>query len=190
MAAVEIEESELATLQAGRKLLEQINGDPKTRSLLTKAIKAHYPNTRTEEDIAAEVAQPYIEEVKGISAQLQAQLDKLTERDKADADGRALGTMNAAFDRLRTTSGYNDDGIENIKKLMVERNIPDPEAAAALFERLNPAPPQGRSSWEPDSWNFKENAVDNDIEGLFRDPELWGDKMIGKILLEERSKAA
>jgi hypothetical protein len=32
-------------------------------------------------------------------------------------------------------------------------------AAAALHERLNPTPAQTRSSWEPDSWNLKEEAV-------------------------------
>jgi len=177
-------------LQAGRKLLEQINGDPKTRSLLTRAIKAHYPNTRTEEDIAAEVAGPYIEEVKGISAKLQEQLDALTTERTASANERAREQTTAAFDRLRQAHGYNDDGINAIKQLMVDRSIGDPEAAALLFEKQNPQPDQTRSSWEPASWDLKNNAVDYDLEGLWADPEKWSDKMIGKVLLEERSKNA
>lgn len=190
MAAVEIDDAELATLQAGKKLLEQINGDPKTRSLLTKAIKAHYPNTRTDEDVAAEVAQPYIERVEGVATKLQEQLDALTAERTAAADARAKGDMSSAFDRLRQTYGYNDDGIDRIQKLMIERNIADPEAAAALHERLNPTPAQTRSSWEPDSWNLKEDAVDHDVAGLFSNPDLWADKRIGQILMEERTKAA
>lgn len=188
--AIEIDESELKVLQASKQLLEQINGDPKTRSLLTKAIKAHYPNTRTEEDIAAEVAQPYVDEVKGISAKLQEQLDALNAERAENAKQRGLNEMQEAFDRLRKSNGYNDDGINSIQKLMVDRNIADPEAAAALFERLNPPPAQTRSSWEPNLWNFKEDAVDYDVQGLFANPEKWEDAMIGKVLTEERGRNA
>jgi len=74
-----------------------------------------------------------------------------------------------------------------VKRLMVDRSIPDPEAAAALFERLNPTPVQTRSSWEPDRWNLESDAVDHDVAGLFANPDKWEDAMIGKILIDERS---
>ena len=188
MAEIVIDDTQLAALQAAQKLLEQINGDPKTRPLLTKAIKAHYPNTRTEEDIAEEYAAPIREEVKQSLSKVEEMLAKIAERDAKENETRTLSQMEASFSRLRKAYGYNDEGIDKIKALMVDRSIPDPDAAAALFEKLNPAPVTTRSSWEPDSWDLKNNAVDTDIAGLFANPEKWGDEMIGKVLLEERSK--
>lgn len=190
MAEVVIEDTQLAALQAAQKLLEQINGDPKTRPLLTKAIKAHYPNTRTEEDIAEEYAAPIREEVKSSISKMEEMMNKLAEREAKENETRTLSQMESAFSRLRKTYGYNDEGIDKIKALMVDRSIPDPDAAAALFERMNPVPVVTKSSWEPQTWDLKNNAVDTDLAGLFANPEKWGDEMVGKILLEERAKGA
>lgn len=190
MAEVIIEDTQLAALQAAQKLLEQINGDPKTRPLLTKAIKAHYPNTRTEEDIAEEYAAPIREEVKSSISKMEEMMNKLAEREAKENETRTLSQMESAFSRLRKTYGYNDEGIDKIKALMVDRSIPDPDAAAALFERMNPVPVVTKSSWEPQTWDLKNNAVDTDLAGLFANPEKWGDEMVGKILLEERAKGA
>jgi hypothetical protein len=190
VAEVIIEDTQLAALQAAQKLLEQINGDPKTRPLLTKAIKAHYPNTRTEEDIAEEYAAPIREEVKSSISKMEEMMNKLAEREAKENETRTLSQMESAFSRLRKTYGYNDEGIDKIKALMVDRSIPDPDAAAALFERMNPVPVVTKSSWEPQTWDLKNNAVDTDLAGLFANPEKWGDEMVGKILLEERAKGA
>lgn len=188
MAEVVVDEAQLNQLNAAQKLLEQINGDPKTRTLLTRAIKHHYPNTRTEEDIAEEYAAPIREEVKASLNEVKEMLGKLSERERRDDEQRTLASLDTAFSRLRSTYGYNDDGIDKIKSLMVDRSIPDPEAAAALYERLNPAPVETRSSWEPDGWNLRDDAVETDVQGLFSDPERWADKEVGKILLDIRSQ--
>jgi hypothetical protein len=188
MAEVVIDEAQLNAMQAASKLLEQINSDPKTRPLLTKAIKAHYPNTRTDEDVAEEVARPYIEKVEATASKLEEMFSKMAEREARDSESRALSQLDSSFSRLKSTYGYNDEGIDKIKALMVDRSIPDPEAAAALFERQNPKPTETRSSWEPDSWNLREDAVAVDVQGLFADPDRWADKEVGKILFDIRSQ--
>ena len=191
MASVELDEGEYNTLVAALKLLETLNGSRETRSLLTKAIKVHFPQTTTDEEVAAEVAKPYIEKVESTAAALQERLDAIDAREKALADKQATDAFDSAFNRLRSQHGYNDDGIDKVKRLMVDRNIPDPEAAAALFEKLNPPPPViARSSWEKDRWDLDTDAVDVDVKGLFANPDKWEDEAIGRILVEERSKAA
>jgi hypothetical protein len=187
MSEVVLDEGELNNLVAAKKLLEQINSDPRTRPLLTRAIKAHYPNTRTDEDVAAEVARPYIEEVRQTKAQLESMFNTLAERDALDAEHRTLSQLDKSFQRLKKTYGYNDEGIDKIKSLMIDRSIPDPEAAAALFEKQNPKPQETRSSWEPDGWDLKDSAVDNDVAGLFANPEKWADREVGKILMDIRN---
>ncbi len=189
MAETVIDDAYLAKLQAAEKLLEQLNSDPKSRKHLTAGIKQHYPQTRTEDDIAEEFAAPIREEVKASLSKVEEMLSKLDQREQRDAEMRTLADLDKAFGRLRQDYGYNEDGIDKIKSLMVDRSIPDPEAAAALYERLNPAPSETRSSWEPDGWNLRDDAVETDVQGLFTDPDRWADKEVGKILLDIRGQA-
>jgi len=186
--AVELDEADYNSLIAAKKLLEQLNGDPKSRKHLTAGIKQHYPNVRTDEDVAEEVARPHVEKVEVGLSRMEEMLAKLAERDAKAEEQRTLSSLDASFSRLKRSYGYNDEGIDKIKALMVDRSIPDPDAAAALFERLNPAPVQTRSSWEPDSWNLRDDAVETDVQGLFADPDRWADKEVGKILLDIRSQ--
>jgi hypothetical protein len=190
MADVVVDEATLNSLVAAKELLERINASPKTRPLLTRAIKEHYPNTRTDEDVAEEVARPYIEKVEATASRLQQKLDALDAREARAAERETIDQMEASFARLRKSYGYNDEGIEKIKALMVDRNIPDPDAAAALFERQNPPAAETRSSWEPDSYDIRNNAVDVDVQGLFADPEKWADREVGRVLLDIRSQNA
>ena len=189
MAETVIDDAYLAKLQAAEKLLEQLNSDPKSRKHLTAGIKQHYPQTRTEDDIAEEFAAPIREEVKASLSKVEEMLSKLDQREQRDAEMRTLADLDKAFGRLRQDYGYNEDGIDKIKSLMVDRSIPDPEAAAALYERLNPAPSETRSSWEPDGWNLRDDAVETDVQGLFTDPDRWADREVGKILLDIRGQA-
>ena len=189
MAETVIDDAYLAKLQAAEKLLEQLNSDPKSRKHLTAGIKQHYPQTRTEDDIAEEFAAPIREEVKASLSKVEEMLSKLDQREQRDAEMRTLADLDKAFGRLRQDYGYNEDGIDKIKSLMVDRSIPDPEAAAALYERLNPAPVDTRSSWEPDGWNLRDDAVETDVQGLFTDPDRWADREVGKILLDIRGQA-
>lgn len=187
MADMTIDEGHYAQLQAAAKLLEQLNGDPKSRKHLTSAIKVQFPNTRTEEDIAEEFAAPIREEVKTSLSKVEEMLTKLTERETREAEQRSMQALQSSLDNVKQRYGFNDEGMDKIKALMVDRSIPDPEAAAALFEKLNPAPVVTRSSWEPDNYDIRNDAVENDVAGLFADPDRWADREVGKILLDIRS---
>lgn len=183
----EISEQQLQVLTNGMKLLEEMSTRPDTRRAFEKMVKTIKPEIETTEDIAAAAAAPYVEQLEATNKKLDdflaAQAEAKTTQEQADAD-RA---RDAAFDRLKA-QGYTEDGLTQIKAMMVDRKIADPEAAAALFDRLHPAPEPGQTSpWEPNYLNIKEEAVDHDIEGLFKNPDTWADKRIGQILLEERS---
>jgi hypothetical protein len=189
MAEVVIDEAELNTLVAAKKLLEQLNGHKDTRPMLQRAIKVHHPEVQTEEDVAEQYAAPIRSEVQQSLSKIEERIAALDAREARVKEQDTLLEMQSSFGRLKEQFGYNDDGIEKIKQLMVDRSIPDPEAAAALFERLNPAPVETRSSWSPDRYNFENDAVDHDVKGLFENPDKWEDAMIGKVLLDERKHA-
>lgn len=181
----EISDEQLAIFQRGMTLLQTLSTNPKTRRQFEGALKVIHPEIETSDDVAMEVAKPYVEQIAGLEGKLTEFLDgQKAERESAE-QRRADDETRDAFSRL-SKQGYTDDGLEKIKGLMVDRKIADPEAAAALFDRQNPKPPEGVASWEPDSWNLEERAVGNDVAGLFKNPDRWADAEVGNVLNEIR----
>lgn len=181
----EIDDSQLETLQRGFALLQKLSTNPKTQRAFEGVLKLDNPELQTTDDLAASVAKPYLDKVEAVASSIEDRLKALDEREAKAKDAQELRETDEAFGRLRT-AGYQDDGIDKIKQLMVERRIADPEAAAALFDRQNPKVDNRPSAWEPDSWNYHENAVDNDMDGLLKNPDKWADKQVALVLNEMR----
>jgi len=183
----EIDDAQLATLQRGMELLTQLSQNPATRREFERSVKKLRPEIETADDLAESYAAPVREEIKTVTSKIDAFLDAQAKREADAATAAADRTAEEAFGRLQK-AGYTTEGLETIKGLMVQRNIADPEAAAALFDKLNP-PQQldGGGAWEPASYDIKSNAVDRDVEGLFADPEKWGDREVYNVLREMRS---
>jgi hypothetical protein len=184
----EVDDAVFEQMQRGMALLQTLASDPKSKRDFERVVKKIRPDVQTTDDVAEEIAAPYVAQIGELSGQMKAFLTAQEERDAKATENQQIAAMNEAFGRLRS-QGLQEEGEEAVKKLMVDRNIADPEAAFALFERQNPKPAPGAASWEPDSWNFRERAVDTDIDGLYSDPDLWGDKMVGKVLSEMRQVA-
>ena len=94
--------------------------------------------------------------------------------------------MESAFQKIRDRESIQEKGEQEIRQLMLDRNIADPEAAFALWERNNPKPSQETASWEPDSWAYDQKAVAVDVEGLFKAPDRWADQEVSNVLREMR----
>lgn len=184
----EISDETLAQLQKGMALLQKLSTDPTTRRDFERVVKKAHPEVETSDDVAAEVAKPYVEKIEAMGNQLSEFLTSQQKRDQEAADARQLSEMDTAFGRLRS-QGLQDEGVEHVKKLMIERNIADPEAAFALFERQNPKPATSAASWEPDSWGITENPVERDVKGLFESPDRWADVEVHNVLAEMRKVA-
>lgn len=181
----EISDNELTTLRNAMSLLQGMNNDPKSRAHLEKAIKVVKPEVVTEEEQAERMAKPFVEKFESATKTLEERIAALDARDAAAAERDQERALDDSFSRLRK-AGYTDDGLEKIKKLMVDRSIPDPEAAAALFDKQNPAPPADAPGFTPDHWNFQTDESKRDIKGLFADPEKWADKEAANVLNEIR----
>ncbi len=185
----EISDAELATLRNADALLRKLDADPRTKPGLEAAIKIHHPEVVTEAEKAEQLAKPFMEKVEGVAESLKARLDKLDERDAAAVTAQTESRITDAFARLRK-DGFTDDGIEKIKTLMVDRNIADPEAAAALFEKQNP-PVQEESSFSPSAWEVGSTAPGTDLASFFKDEDKAADLMAAQVLNEIRvGKAA
>ena len=98
-------------------------------------------------------------EIEKLRAEM-AEDRKARAEEKAAAEAEAktkafVESWEGAKRRLQTENGYTAEGIAAIEKLAQERGIADIDAAAALFDRLNP-PPEPVSSPGMGSWGFFE----------------------------------
>lgn len=189
MAKVEIDDGQLQGMQRAVALLEKLNQSPKARRHLEQAVKAEFPDIQTQDEQVEALAAPYIEKVEAVSKKLEDRLAAIDARERAEQEAAADNALIASFGRLKS-QGYTEEGLAKIATLMTERRIADPEAAAALFDRMNPKPPpETPASWEPQSWNIDQNAV-VDTKALFTDEDRWADAEVGKVLAEVRGQRA
>ncbi len=170
----EIDDSELDTLRKARGLLDGLLRDPKTKRAVEREIKKLHPETVITDDFDA----PVLDAIKSVSEKVDSFL-------QAQAESQIDGRLNGAFDALRRDGGYTDEGIEKIKALMKERTIPDPMAAAALYEKLNPPPkPQVPSSFNGMGWGIGAPSEEPDTKLLFDDEDAWTEQEAGKFFQE------
>ena len=173
------------TLQRGQLLLQKLSQTPSTKRSFERLVKEIVPEVQTTADIVQEEAAPYIEQITAVGTKLDDFLAAQEAREAASADAAANASLSEAFVKLRA-EGLTEAGEAEVKKAMVERNIADPYAAFALWERNNPKPPEGLAAWEPDSWNFAKNAVGRNVDELFKNPDLWADEEAGRVLADLR----
>lgn len=188
MAKVEIDEAQLQGMQRAVALLEKLNNSPKARSHLEKAVKAEFPDVKTQDEQIEEIAAPHVAKINEAVEALNKRMADMDARERKIAEDEADNKLIAAFGRLKG-QGYTEEGLAKIAGLMTERRIADPEAAAALFDRMNPKPPpEVPGAWEPQNWNIDQNAV-TDTAALFKDEERWADAEVGRVLQDVRGQA-
>ncbi len=188
---IEVDELEHQNQQQLTRLYGSMMQDPKSRELLTKAAKIVNPKAVTPELDAKEEVYAEIrardEKIDALTARLDA--DK-AEREQATQ----LQTFQQSWEQKRGSLrklGYTDDGIEKIEQLAQERGIVDLEAAAALFDRMNPPQQVTPSSGFAPFDTF--NPSDRDNENFKALMEAKGDdpmvenKMIREALDDYRS---
>ena len=143
MALVEIDEFRLTALTNVASTIDKMLSNPKTRRKILEAQKELNPN----------LAIPEIDEVDRGVARYNELDTKITESRKQleavearIAERERLATLTAQWEGGRSKlrkSGWTDESIPGIEKLMEERCIADHEAAAALYEKLNPPAASG-----------------------------------------------
>ena len=160
MANVEFDEVELQRLQKQDRTVHALMSNPQAKKKIFEAYKVVEPNARIPELEMEEAAKAPVVELEKTVKELQASIaaDK-AEREKQLKLDALTGNMERGFTKLRR-DGWLDDGIENVRKLMDEKGILDPEDAAAIYLAKHPpqapATPSGTGSW-----NFMEPPADD-----------------------------
>lgn len=188
---VEVDETEYQNQQQLTRLYGSMMQDPKSRELLTKAAKIVNPKAVTpeldakEEVLAALAAER--EERLALQASIAADKAERAEKENLQAFSTSWEQKRGGLRKI----GYTDDGIEKIEQLAQERGIVDLEAAAALFDRMNPPQPVTASSGFAPFDTFNPSDRDNEnfkalMEAKGDDP-MTENKMIREALDDYRS---
>ena len=160
MATVELDEVELQRLRNQDRTVGVLLSNAQAKKKIFEAYKIVEPNARIPELEMEAAAKAPVEALEKTVKELQDQIaaDK-AEREKQLKLDSLNGSMERGFAKLRR-DGWLDDGIENVRKLMDEKGILDPEDAAAIYLAKHPpqapATPSGTGSW-----NFMEPPADD-----------------------------
>ena len=156
MPMIEMSEDEARALKGSKALMDQLLKNPKTRRDTEKLVKTLYPETTITDDIAA----PYVEDIKELRTEFKAFL-------KSQEDQKIESKFNGQLQQLRD-QGYTEDGLDKIKKLMVDESLPNALAAAAYYEKQHPPEPMEPSALSPSDWGFGAPTDDEDTKLLFK----------------------
>ena len=162
----EIDDARLKQLMEAEGLLGKLYGNTETKVELEKLAKKVNPNAVTTADLAAPYLKPLDERIQRLEA-----FEKKIDTMQTDWQEQS------AFDSLRK-NGYTDQGLEEIKKIMKERNVKDPEIAAAYWDKTRPSEPVAPNGISPSMWNF-ENSLGQSEESaalLHKNPDAWLDR--------------
>lgn len=193
---VEIDAAELATLKRSKDLLGKLYGDKEIGSVVRRGLKRADPTLNIPEDVADEVSAPINAKIKEIEESNKTLRERLEAKESADKDRDALADIHARINAVASKRKLTDDGKAGMIKLMQERQIADPEAAALLYlDTLPKAQPRRASTMLPGGLNLmqvndKDDKTDAEAQAFWENPEHAADNVVREILNEFVDEAA
>jgi hypothetical protein len=161
---VEVDEAEYNQMVALRGVASKIVANPAARKLLEQAQKTIDPNAPTP---MLDQERLQNEPLNVLKTEMQAEIDKLK---KEREDEKRESTLKAIADRQTVDlaklrrSGYTDEGVAAVQKLMETKGILEVDDAVAIFERANPpqTPSTPSGGMTGTSWGFADVNTDTD----------------------------
>lgn len=172
----QIEDREYAFLQGRRQVadfVESIWNDPQLNMEAKSLIKKKYPNLQIPEyDLEQRVTQR-LEQERSAREQTEAQRKQAEDKRK--------------FDEIRSQTqkeyGFTDAAMEDMEKMMVERNVGDYEVAARYMASKDPKPVE--STFRDQYWNHDKAPQWGEVA---KDPEGWARGELLKTLRDEQQR--
>jgi hypothetical protein len=115
-----------------------------------------------------------------------AKMEKAREEEKlAERQSKEDEYWKGQRKKIQDEYGYTDDGIKDLEKMMLEKNIGDYEVAATYHAAKNPkaAEPQG---YKDPYWNHTKSTT---FQEIAKDPEAWGKDEIVKALQNDQRRS-
>lgn len=181
MAKVEIEESDLKTLANARKLVDDLYNDGKLGMKFKKLLKEKDPSFNIPE---IDAAAPHVERLDKMEQTITDLRQQLT-NERQDSD------LSRSFAAVRREFNLTEEGMDLVKKTMLERKNPDARAVAALLLHEQPPAPVTPNGIGTRVGFFDHSTEDekNELQQIVSDPDGWFDRTAAKVIAEERNRA-
>ena len=173
----EISDQEYAQWQEDRQIANlgrQIWDDPQLGPAAKELVKRKNPTVQIPDH--------------DIRMEMRAGFDKIKqERDEekaADRTAREDEYWKGQRQKVKDEFGYTDDGIKDLEKMMLERNIGDYEVAETYHAAKNPKASEP-SGYKDPYWNHQKSDTFKEIAA---DPEAWGRNEIMKALNNDQRR--
>src|SRR5215472_3296905 len=177
----EVNDEYLKILSGSKALLDKLLHSLNDRRAAEKLIKEHYPETVISDD----VSEPYVKEMNDKVDTLSKEFKDFVKDFKGS---KRDDKLSRDIEILKSERDWTDEGIEKLKKLMIEKEIPDIIVAADHYDRQHPATSQRPSLMAPTEWGFGRKTEDPDMKLLFEDEDAWAEQEARKAWSEETAK--
>lgn len=191
----EISEHDLRVLRGSAALLDEVWNDPKHGMALKRAVKEKRPDVSIPEvDVPDTVLAP----VNGRITELEGTLAKVNERlenwQRQQDDDKLEGKFRTSLSSARKKFGLTDEGEQAVLQLMRDRQIADPEAAAALHVANLPKAPKMRDTSAYGGGSYANlygmRGEGDEMQALLaRDPDAFFDREVANVLNEFAEQA-
>ena len=186
----EISAEELNLLRGSASLLDEVWNDPKHGLALKRAVKDKRPNVSIPEiDVPDVVLRPINDQMSALQAAMAKQSEELAALRQADADAKLAGKFRASLDGAKARFGLTDEGVEATLNIMRERQIADPEAAAALhiasLPKAKPASHRDAAAYGGSSFANLYGMQDGSGDTLLHtNPDAFFDREVAAVMNE------
>lgn len=141
---VEIDETQLGSLNTIAKITQGLLNNPKTRKAYLSAVKEAHPNIAIPE---IDAAAPIEQHMSGIEKKMTDFMIKMEADREAERTERVKRGVDRQVDEgrlLMRKRGYTDEGIKAVEDMMSAEGIGDYNNALKIYEHDHPLPSVGR----------------------------------------------
>jgi hypothetical protein len=202
MPLVELEDRELTRLRQierdygdaanWRKTWGDLVADPSFKMSAWELFKKKYPDVPVPEYDAAQAAsKPILDEIAALKKQMaedkEARAKEDAERVEKTKEQNVASAIEKAKSKLRA-DGWDEEGVGKIVQLMIDRNVPDFDVAAAYVRSQMPKTAPLANSYEGRELNwFNPGDDEPDAKLLIDNPKKYKSDMIKKFMADKAS---
>jgi hypothetical protein len=171
-----IPDEEYQFLQARRQIADFVEGiynDPQLNKEAKALIKKKYPQMQI----------PDYDIEQRLEERLAAERKEREDREKEQRNKADQQAFNELRKKTQDRYGFTDKAMEDLEKLMLERNVGDYEVAAEYMASKEPRPSD--ATFNDGRWNHDKIPGFNEIA---KDPEGWGRSEILKALHNDEAR--
>lgn len=187
---VEVSAKDLATLRRAKDLLGKVWADPDHGATVRRAAKKADPTLAIPEDVADKYSEPLRKENEELKKNFGELSKRFDDDRKARQDDADLAKLHAGIDKAVRDHRLTEEGRAGLIKVMQDRQIADPDAAAHVFKASLPkTKPMSANGPLPSAFNLLEvntpkDKTDSTVQAFWDNPQNAADSVVREILNE------